>query len=77
MAEDIRVIHGTVHSILKDEMKMSKVRAQWVPRLLSTEEKKVRIRYLFTVVLAHKVVVVLLFYVHGKHLRSCRDGQLT
>ena len=21
------------------------------------------------------VVVVLLFYVHGKHLRSCRDGQ--
>ena len=23
------------------------------------------------------VVVVLLFYVHGKHLRSYRDGQLT
>ena len=23
------------------------------------------------------VVVVLLFYVHGKHLRSCRDGQST
>ena len=23
------------------------------------------------------VVFVLLFYVHGKHLRSCRDGQLT
>ena len=23
------------------------------------------------------VVVVLLFYVHGKHLRSCRDGPLT
>ena len=22
-------------------------------------------------------VVVLLFYVHGKHLKSCRDGQLT
>ena len=22
------------------------------------------------------VVVTLLFYVHGKHLRSCRDGQL-
>ena len=22
------------------------------------------------------VVVVLLFHVHGKHLRSCRDGQL-
>ena len=23
------------------------------------------------------VLVVLLFYVHGKHLRSCWDGQLT
>ena len=23
------------------------------------------------------VVVAMLFYVHGKHLRSCRDGQLT
>ena len=23
------------------------------------------------------VVVALLFYVHGKHLISCRDGQLT
>ena len=23
------------------------------------------------------VVVVLLFYINGKHLRSCRDGQLT
>ena len=23
------------------------------------------------------VVVALLFYVHGKHLRSCRDGHLT
>ena len=23
------------------------------------------------------VVVAFLFYVHGKHLRSCRDGQLT
>ena len=27
--------------------------------------------------LAKTVVVDLLFYVHGKHLRSCRDGQLT
>ena len=23
------------------------------------------------------VVIVLLFYAHGKHLRSCRDGKLT
>ena len=27
--------------------------------------------------LSLQVVVVLLFYVHGKHLRSYRDGQLT
>ena len=27
--------------------------------------------------LERKFSVVLLFYVHGKHLRSCRDGQLT
>ena len=26
---------------------------------------------------AATVVIVVLFYVHGKHLRSCRDGQLT
>ena len=25
----------------------------------------------------NSVFFVLLFYVHGKHLRSCRDGQLT
>ena len=25
----------------------------------------------------YEVTVALLFYVHGKHLRSCRDGQLT
>ena len=25
----------------------------------------------------NNTVIVLLFYVHGKHLRSCRDGQLT
>ena len=29
---------------------------------------------IFTLVV---VVVALLFYVHGNHLRSCRDGQLT
>ena len=29
------------------------------------------------VIFCMDVVVVLLFYVHGKHLGSCRDGQLT
>ena len=35
-------------------------------------DKKCREKERFVV-----VVVALLFYVHGKHLRSCRDGQLT
>ena len=34
-------------------------------RILSTEQQW------------RNFVVVLLFYVHGKHPRSCRDGQLT
>ena len=36
-------------------------------------------RNMASATLEHAVVVVvaLLFYVHGKHLRSCRDGQLT
>ena len=29
------------------------------------------------IVTSFDVGVNLLFYVHGKHLRSCRDGQLT
>ena len=44
VADDIGVSHRTVHSILKDEMKMSKVSARWMPRLLSAEEKEVRVR---------------------------------
>ena len=31
----------------------------------------------FSLSLGVVVVVALLFNVHGKHLRSCRDGQLT
>ena len=30
-----------------------------------------------SILLSDVLVVGLLFYVHGKHLRSCRDGQLT
>ena len=40
-AGDIGVSHGTVHSILRDGMKMSRMNARWVPRLLSAEEKEV------------------------------------
>ena len=31
----------------------------------------------FTEICIFVVVVALLFYVHSKHVRSCRDGQLT
>ena len=40
----------------------------------------ITIKYIVTVgflTVCIVVVVELLFYVHGKHLRSCRDGQLT
>ena len=33
--------------------------------------------YSLLVIVVVVVVVALLFYVHGKHLRSCLDGQLT
>ena len=36
--------------------------------------KAIRNAYFLVVIV---VVVALLFYVHDKHLRSCRDGQLT
>ena len=29
------------------------------------------------IIICLEAFVALLFYVHGKHLRSCRDGQLT
>ena len=38
------------------------------------KKKRHLLQFLFG---ALRVVVVLLFYVHGKQLRSCRDSQLT
>ena len=32
---------------------------------------------MFENTMSWELVVALLFYVHGKHLTSCRDGQLT
>ena len=49
----------------------------------SSEFMKSRISYCKVYFVEYKAntccccIVVLLFYVHGKHLRSCRDGQLT
>ena len=37
----------------------------------------VAMKTLILLVIRIVVVVELLFYVHGKHLRPCRDGQLT
>ena len=44
----------------------------------SLQEAKISSLYpVVNILFQDVVVVVLLFYVHGKHLRSCRDGQLT
>ena len=45
--------------------------------MVSEYENMLFIEYLTKGILVVAVVVALLFYVHGKHLRSCRDGQLT
>ena len=42
-----------------------------------TDVSRVRLRFSLLYYTFRTVHVVLLFYVHGKHLRSCRDGQLT
>ena len=44
VADDIEERHGTIHSILKDEMQVSKVSERWVPHLHSAEEKEVCVR---------------------------------
>ena len=46
----------------------------FVINLLETSK---RLRTIKKDVVSSVVVVALLFYVHSKHLRSCRDGQLT
>ena len=46
-------------------------------RLLQFLFGALRVKRMIKMSVSFVVVVVLLFYVHGKHLRSCRDGQLT
>ena len=46
---------------------------QWNPVYV----EKISPRVGFKLGIARSVVVVLFCYIHGKHLRSCRDGQLT
>ena len=52
---------------------MSGVGREWGPVIL----KFVLFSLIFELFFTHNVCFALLFYVHGKHLRSCRDGQLT
>ena len=50
-------------------------RERWMERELKCSYKfKIHVVEPVNVV---KFCIVLLFYVQGKHLRSCRDGQLT
>ena len=56
-------------------------RIQWIPGHLQLANVMTKQGasgfHLLSFLQSRFVVVVLLFYVHGKHLRSCRDGQLT
>ena len=45
--------------------------------IVSKEVSKVTVYFFIIKIHRMIVVVALLFYVHGKHLRSSRDGQLT
>ena len=40
----VGVSYGSVHSILRNQLKMSKVHARWVPRLLKNAEKGRRVQ---------------------------------
>ena len=65
------LVHVVVNQLVRTEIKFPRsldYRQSLFPFILSLIIRKSKIVV---------VVVVLLFYVHGKHLRSCRDGQLT
>ena len=46
-------------------------------RFLTEDEQELLEVEITSMCISNDWLVVLLFYVHGKHLRSCRDGQLT
>ena len=64
-------IHGPV--ILPDIFNT----VSWVNIVPGIEDQSDTVNDLILFIGHWLYVVVLLFYVHGKHLRSCRDGQLT
>ena len=52
-------------------------KTNFIKGLTLLHSERAKIVYNFGLSECKRVVVALLFYVHGKHLRSCRDGQLT
>ena len=64
------MLNRRMHATLKDISHSTKAE-------ICLELGEVKDRAWFVRLNGEIVVVVLLFYVHGKHLRSCRDGQLT
>ncbi|XP_037779082.1 uncharacterized protein LOC119575501 [Penaeus monodon] len=43
ISEQVEVSVGTVHKIIHDELNMRKIWAKFVPRVLSDEQKKIRV----------------------------------
>ena len=68
---------ATVTQVLTGDYNLKIARQDY----FTSNQDKVRTDYFMHTMLTHyiekEVVVVLLFYVHGKHLRSCQDCQLT
>ena len=67
------------HQALFSSKDKSKKKIKVSSAAILLDASRVNSHQLFAIIhsLGAVVVVVLLFYVHGKHLRSCRDGQLT
>ena len=57
--------------------KFSPLRVDHMSKSYAHPEKQIEIHASLGNIVFGNETVVLLFYVHGKHLRSCRDGQLT
>jgi histone-lysine N-methyltransferase SETMAR len=44
ISESVGISYGSIHSILTDHLKLRKVSARWVPRMLTDEQKASRLR---------------------------------
>lgn len=43
IASEVNISVGSIHSIIRDELGFSKISARWVPRLLTEEQKTIRL----------------------------------